>query len=115
MSTLFSNQNLTIVTAAARGSQMQVPSANINLTADQTRHLAIETGRVIVTHSKASPISLVAGIELFWSDDVANPSTTDPSLTVAVPLGDGTFYPTLLTLDAANQMANALGVYTVVG
>jgi hypothetical protein len=114
MSTIFTNQNLTIVTAAGRASQVQSPGANVDLSADQTRQLAIETGRTIVTHSKASPISLVAGIELFWSDDVAQPSTTDPGLNVSVPLGGGTFYTTLLTLDAANRMAQLLGRYTVV-
>jgi hypothetical protein len=118
--TIFQNQNLTIVSAAARGCQVQVPGNNIDLTAGQTRQLAIAPAFVLATHSKGAPITSVATIDFIYNDEnvIEEPLVTPfsmPGLIVAVPLGDGTFYPTLLTDDQARLMANTIAAYTVVG
>lgn len=118
--TLFSNQHLTVVSADGGGCQVQVPGNNVDLTADETRTLEIFVGFALVTHTKAAPIPSVAGIDLIFSDADVTVSPlvapyTDPGLIVAVPLGNGTFYETFLTVDLAREMSNAIAAYTVVG
>jgi hypothetical protein len=120
MSTLFSNQNLTVVTAAAGGSQVQVPGQNVNLTADQTRQLAVAVAFVLATHSKGATIPSVAGIDVVYNEanlieaPLTSPYTTE-GVVIAVTLPNQTLYPTLLTIDQARQMSNAIAAYTVVG
>jgi len=120
MSTIYTNQNLTIVSQAGGGSQVQVPGQNITLSPDQTRRLGIAVGFSLVTSSNIGPWGSVASPAIIISYNSASVIVASPSnyvegrVTVAVTLPDATLYSTLLTFDQARTMANAIESYTVV-
>jgi len=117
MSTIYTQGSLTIVSAALGGSQVQVPGGNINLTANQTRALGTAIGLVISTHSLASPIQTVAGIDVFFSDGVIADNAPDGTTVYATGiLIDATAVPYTqpLTLDQAVACSHAILSYTVV-
>jgi hypothetical protein len=117
MSTIFAQQSLTITSQPGLGSQVAVPGQTLTLTRDQTRQLANAVAFTLATASNTGPNSVVATTILSYyscSVIVASPSNyLEPRVTVAVTLPDTTLFATLLTVENARLMANAVALYSV--
>jgi hypothetical protein len=113
--TIFSVQNLTIVSAAGGGSQVQVPTYNQNLTADQTRQLANAVAFSLATRAQ---LALADGIYIIPNAPGAimaplGTAFLQPGVMVAVTLPSQALSAQFLTLAQAQQLTNALSLYSV--